>query len=298
MSVSEKNIPGAGEALRKGFSAARRRIGVARLVLGLNLLVAMFVALPLYYAIVKFTGHSKVATDLLQGFPPDWILDFRYNNPGWFTRFGQAVLAGGLISLLLNTLLAGGMLGALRNPQIFFPARDFFQDILRYGARLLRLLILGLVCYWVVFWVLNVGVRGLLERWAERSTNNLWISVIEVSLAVLILAGLFYINLILDFARIRLVLGEEQKVIGAFRGAWRFVRRRFFKCLTVYLVPGLAALALLGLYRLLMPLVPAGTSWGIMALFLLQQLVMFARYWLRMATWAGEWALFSGSSND
>lgn len=290
--------PSAREALGKGFSAARRRIGVARLVLGLNLLVAMFVALPLYYAIVKFTGHSKVATDLLQGFSPDWLLDFRHNNSGWFTRFGQAVLAGGLVSLFMNALLAGGMLGALRNPQVVYPARDFFQDVLRYAARLLRLLILGLVCYWVVFWVLNVGLRGLLERWAERSTNNLWASLIEVSLAVLILAGLFYINLILDFARIRLVLGEEQKVIGAFRGAWRFVRRRFFKCLTVYLVPGLAALALLGLYRLLMPLVPAWTSWGIMVLFLLQQLVMFARYWFRMATWAGEWALFSGSSND
>ena len=298
MTVAEKNIPGAGEALGKGFRAARRRFGVARLVLGLNLLVAMGVALPLYYAIVKSTGHSKMATDLLQGFSLDWLVDFRTNNPGWFTRFGQAVLAGGLASILLNTLLAGGILGALRNPQTDFRACEFFQDVVRYAARLLRLLVLGLVCYWLVFWVLNVELRGTLEQLAERSTNSLWASLVEVSLAGLILAGLFVFNLILDFARIRLVLGEEQEVMRAFWEAWRFVRRRFFKCLVVYLVPGLAALALLGVYRLLMPLVAFWTPWGIVALFLLQQLVMFARYWFRMATWAGEWALYSESGSD
>jgi hypothetical protein len=70
----------------------------------------------------------------------------------------------------------------------------------------------------------------------------------------------------------------------------------------------LCGVALLVLYRLLLPWsffkTPAspGGPWAqyreplaLALLFLIQQAVMFGRYWFRVATWASEWTYYSGS---
>ncbi len=59
----------------------------------------------------------------------------------------------------------------------------------------------------------------------------------------------------------------------------------------VYTVPGLCGLILLGLYLAAASQLSVSNLWIAGLLFLIQQGVMFGRYWFRMAAWAGEWAL-------
>ena len=76
--------------------------------------------------------------------------------------------------------------------------------------------------------------------------------------------------------------------------------------MVVYAIPALCGLALLGVYRVLMPWpilhVALGdtskdsyeTALVLGALFLGQQLIMFGRYYFRVATWASEWSFYAG----
>ena len=294
--MNETEIQKIGTVLRRGFSLACRRWTVARLVLIMNLILAAVVAMPVYYAVSEFTGHSRMATALLEGFSPEWFTDLQRNRPDWLSLMARTTLAGGLFALLFNALLAGGMLGSFRDPEQNYSVKDFFQAVVHNAGRLLRLLLLGLFCYWLVFWLVNVKARAVLGRLTTDEVNELWSARADVFLGVLLVAGLLYLNLILDFARLRLVLGDKRSAVESAVFAFRFVHRNWVRSLTVYTVPGLCGLILLGLYLATASQLSVSNLWLAGLLFLIQQGVMFGRYWFRMAAWAGEWALFKEDS--
>ena len=283
--------PKIGTLLRRGFSLACRRWAVVRLIFVVNLILAAVVAMPVYYAVSEFTGHSRMATALLEGFSPEWFTDLQHNRPSWLSLMARTTLAGGLFGLLFNALLAGGMLGSFRDPEQNYSGKDFFQAVVRHAGRLLRLLLLGLLCYWLMFWLLNVEARAVLGRLTTDEVNELWSARADVFLSVLLVAGLLYLNLILDFARLRLVLGDKRSALSSAVFALRFVHRNRMRSLMVYSVPGLCGLFLLGLYLAAVSQLSVSNLWIVGLLFLIQQGVMFGRYWFRMAAWAGEWVL-------
>jgi hypothetical protein len=126
---------------------------------------------------------------------------------------------------------------------------------------------------------------------------------------LLVLLGLAFINLVMDYARVKLVMEDGSSALEAFLGSLGFSLTRLRKAAFVYILPSLCGLALLGLYRLLLPWplfnAPGATagSWlartrepaALALLFIIQQAVMFGRYWFRVATWASEWAFYSDS---
>ena len=93
--------------------------------------------------------------------------------------------------------------------------------------------------------------------------------------------------------------------IAAFLSSLGFSLRRLRKALTVYAIPALLGLALLAIYRLVVPWEFINTSLGasggwpyreplvLALLFIGQQVVMLGRYWFRVATWASEWSYYS-----
>jgi hypothetical protein len=110
-----------------------------------------------------------------------------------------------------------------------------------------------------------------------------------------------------DYARVKLIMEDGSSAAGAFLCSLGFCLKRFRRAATVYALPALCGLVLLGLYRLVIPwsLINAPVAeagWTqyrgpilVALLFIGQQVVMFGRYWFRVATWASEWAYYSGS---
>jgi len=107
---------------------------------------------------------------------------------------------------------------------------------------------------------------------------------------------------------VMLVWNEETSAVAAFLASLGFTLGRFRKVLTVYAIPSLLGIALLLLYRGITPWTQIQSSLGAPAwshlhqpvvltlLFLGQQIIMWGRYWFRVATWASEWSYRAGSS--
>jgi hypothetical protein len=137
------------------------------------------------------------------------------------------------------------------------------------------------------------------DNWADDRS----IFCARLAVSLLVLLGLGFINLVMDYARVRLVLEEGTGAIQAFLASLGFSLGRFRRAIAVYAVPSLFGLAFLGIYRLLFPweftnAAIAGTSHTrellvLTGLFVVQQFVMFVRYWFRVATWASEWSYYS-----
>jgi hypothetical protein len=297
----------AGVAIRQGLSTARRvRSAVWPLFL-INLGLAALATLPIYQGIMRFTSHSRVSRELAQAFSFDWLTDFSFNSPGSLDRYSLLIGYAGLLAILVNAVLAGGVLPRFRAPEQQYSLGSFFRDSLRYAWRLLRLMVIGLVCYWLVFKLINQKLGDVVSRWTRDSMDDRSVFLAHLGVTLLGLLGLAFVNLIMDYARVKLVLEEGTSAVEAFLGSLGFSLGRLRKAATVYVFPSLCGLALLGIYRLIMPWnlinapAPAGDSWlarthepaMLALLFVIQQAVMFGRYWFRVATWAGEWAYYS-----
>jgi hypothetical protein len=296
----------AGAAIKQGFGLARRAATAVWVLFVVNLALAALAGLPIYRGVVRFTGHSLIGQELLRGFSTDWLTDFRLNSPGSLERYAGVIAYVGLLSILVNAVLAGGALARFRDPALPQRLGDFARAAGRYAWRMVRLMILGLIGYWIVFRLLNQGLSDIVTKWTREAMDDRPVFVARLLVGILTVAGLISVNLVMDYARVKLVLEDETSAAVAFLGSLGFSLRRLRKALTVYAIPSLLGIALLVFYRLVLP-------WGLInaslaetagrryreplvlaLLFIGQQVIMFGRYWFRVATWGGEWSYYSG----
>ena len=292
-------------SFKQGLSVARRVRSVVWVLLLVNLGLAAAAGYPIYRGIMLFTSHSLMSQTLAAGFPPDWLTDFSFASPGSLTRYASFILFISLLAIPINAVLAGGVLARFRDPGQKFSVSGFFRDTGRYGWRLIRLMIIGLVCYWLVFRLLNQSVGDLVGKWLRDSLDDRPVFWARLGVGVLVIIVLIFVNLVMDYARVRLLMDEGSGAIEAFLASLGFCFGRLRKAFTVYTLPSLCGLAVLGLYllsatwvRSLLQGIPQGRfrePFMLALLFIGQQVIMFARYWVRVATWASEWAYFQNS---
>jgi hypothetical protein len=294
-------------ALKEGFALAWRSRSVVWILLLANLLLAALAALPIYQGILRFTGHSLMSETLATGFSPDWLADFGFNSPGSIGRYAGVILWFGLLAIPVNSLLAGGVLGRFLTPEQKYSTADFFRNTRRYAWRMLWLMVVGLACYWAIFRVVNQALGHRADLWTKDWLSDRSVFWVKLGVTVLVLAGLAFVNLVLDYARVKLVSDEGSTVLEAFLAAVGFSLGRLRRAATVYALPSLGGIALLVVYRLVVPwsaINATGAAGSLQQyrepfilalLFLAQQLIMFGRYWFRVATWASEWNFYSGA---
>ncbi len=292
-------------ALRRGLRMAWHSRSVVWVLLSVNLAVAAISAFPIYRGIEAFTGHSLESERLASGFSPDWLTDFSFNRPGSLDRYAWWILIFGLLSILVNAILAGGVLARFRTPEERYALGDFCRSTWRYAWRLVRLMFIGLIAYWLVFRFLNQWLGGVAGRWTHDWLNDRSVFFVKLVVILVVLAGLVLVNLTMDFARVRLVMEDGTSAVEAFLASLGFSLARLPRALMVYAVPSLAGLFLLVVYRVVVPwhaVNAVGTPGSLTnyrepfvlaLLFLGQQLIMFGRYWFRVATWASEWSLLA-----
>jgi len=296
-----------GTAIRQGLATARRLRSAVWPLFLVNLGLAALATLPIYQGIMRFTSHSLVSRQLAQAFSFDWLTDFSANSPGSLDRYASLIGYVGLLAILVNAVLAGGVLPGFRNPEQKYSLEDFLRGSARYAWRLLRLMVIGLVCYWLVFRVIHQSLGRAVSRWTRDAMDDRTVFFANLGVTALVLLGLVFINLVMDYARVKLVMEDGSSALEAFLSSLGFSLTRLRRAAFVYILPSLGGLALMGLYRLLLPWplfnAPGATagSWlartrepaALALLFIIQQAVMFGRFWFRVATWASEWAFYS-----
>jgi hypothetical protein len=294
-------------AIKEGLKLARRSRSVVWILLLVNLALAALAALPIYNGILRFTGHSLMSKTLASGFSPGWLTDFAFNSPGSLGRYAGVILWFGLLAIPVNSVLAGGVLARFLAPERKYSMGDFFRNTRLYAWRMLWLMVVGLVCYWAIFRVVNQWLGHRADLWTQDWLSDRSVFWVKLGVTALVLLGLTLVNLVLDYARVMLVSVEGTSVLEAFLASIGFSLGRFRRALTVYALPSLCGVALLVVYRFIVPwsAVNATGAAGsleqyrepliLALLFLGQQLIMFGRYWFRVATWAGEWSFFSST---
>lgn len=204
-----------------------------------------------------------------------FILAFLYY---WVSIF----LHGGILSVLKSR----GITGEMENRNNRF-APDFFQGAGKYFGRFFRLTIYSLLL-WLVLGIVYYLVDLLLKSFTAGGTNESAILFRWLSRPIIFLFLYFLVRMIGDYARIRIVAEDSRAVFGSLIQAIRFVFGNFFKTLILYYLVLITGLAIFGIYWVVQKMVPTQTLLPILIAFLIGQIFILSRGWLKIALQAAQ----------
>ncbi|MGB6339065.1 MAG: hypothetical protein WBF32_04760 [Candidatus Aminicenantaceae bacterium] len=240
-------------------------------------------------------GNRLVAANFLKGFDFETFFELIiHEGEAWHWIFYVAFILAFLyywVSLFLHggilvMLKARGITGELkgRDPR-FAPA--FFQGAGKYFGRFFRLTIYSLLVwlgFGVLYFVLNLALK-LLEAGGTNEQAIFYLFWVRV---IIILFLYFLVRMICDYARIRIVAEDSKAVFGSLIQAIRFVFRNFFKTSILYYLVLITGLAIFGIYWIVQKMVPTQTLLLILVAFLIGQVFILSRGWLKIALQAAQ----------
>jgi len=305
---------------RQAFLDGWRRVGRAPALiagaLGLSFALGLPLAAVLHGMIASHLGPSLAAETAASGVNWDWWQEFSAQATGVGATFGPSVI--GFAAVLQNlsdlldrrplatvvagaiaawfvawSFLAGGILDRYARdrrtgPHGFFAACgvNFFR-VLRLGA-------LALVAYALLFRYVHPLLFDTVATsltWSSTVERNVF--ALRVGLYVVFGLLLVVVNVLVDYARVRLVVEDRHSVAGAIAAACRFVARHPGRVAALYaLNTGVFLLVILA-YGLVAPRA-GGAGWTVWWALLVGQLYIAARLAVKLQFYASQTALFQG----
>jgi hypothetical protein len=274
-------------------------------------------AITIRGTIASHLGSSLAANAAADAVNYDWWQEFSSQASGVGTTFSPAVIgfaatldsvssifdarepvapiAGALATYLLAWLfLSGGILDryARQRPT---RAHGFFAACGVFFWRFLRLGIVAGAVYWALFtyvhpWLLDDAYEWLIVDVSQERIALLW----RFGLYVVFGAALVAVNIVVDYAKVRLVVEDRRSAIGALSAALGFLARSPGRAFGLYALNGVIFLGLLAVWALIDP-GAGGAGLSMWILFAITQVYLLARLTLKLQFMASQTALFQRS---
>jgi hypothetical protein len=292
-----------------------RRVGRAPVILfgmyATTLLVALPLAIALEGMLADHLGSSLAGAAVARGGDYAWWQEFSAQATGLGTTFVPSIIGFGAVLqdlsglldnlplaatisgvtaawLLLWSFLAGGIVDRYARDRAT-RAHGFFTACGGHFPALLRLGLLSLVGYWILFaWVHPLIFESAYERLTHEVTVERTAFAIRVGGYVIFGLLLLLLNVVIDYARIRIVVEDRRSAAGGLLAGVRFVRRHAGAVAGVYVLDALLFVLLIAVYALVAP----GANAPVWAVLAIGQTFILIRHVLKLTFYASETALF------
>ena len=226
--------------------------------------------------------------------------DFKVIQDLLFHHGGEisTIFSVGIILLflyyLVSLFLKGGILFALKESMQSNPeekkerfASLFFRGAGRFFGRFFRLMIYDLIL-WAGFILLNVIFHFIAGVLTNQGANEKMIVAMFWARAAVFLFFYFFVLMVLDYARIKIVLENSRNVFKNMFWALGFVLNKLGRTLALYYILVFTGVLLVAVYWLIDSLIPRQIMIMVLLAFLLGQIFVFARSWLIVAFQAAQ----------
>jgi hypothetical protein len=275
------------------------------------LALALPLALWMRHLLEAHLGASLAADTLTRRVDFDWWQEFTFQATGLGTTFTPSIL--GFAAVLRNasdladatapdaalaaflatwllawSFLAGGILDRYARRRRTFAA-GFFAACGTHFFRLVRLGLLALAAYAVLFLVVHPWLFDRLYPWATRDLAvERTAFLARASLYALFGGLLVAVTLLFDYARVRIVVEDRRSAIGALLASGRFLRRQAGGVIGVFLLVAAVWLLVVAGYAMTARALSA-PGWAALAI---GQVYIVLRLATKLLTYAAQTAFF------
>ena len=285
-----------------------------------TLVVALPLALAMKHLLQGSFEGSLVEDTMRRGFDLSWYEEFAAGSSGLGKTFGPrvvgilpvlgnlerlldgrlpqvdpAVAGAGVAVVLAWSLLLGGILSRFAHAEEPHSRSGFLARGGLFFWRFLRLSAISGLLYWGIF----LGIGQPLHGWIETATRDATVerTVLIYTVLAYALVGLLFLatQLVLDYARISLVVEERRSVVLALVRALGFIRDHRRAVLGLYLLLAAASLLWFLTYVWLAPGPNQATWTSVLLAFALGQAYLLGRWMLKLWFLASQTRLFVAS---
>jgi hypothetical protein len=300
-----------------GFARVRRAPAVLGGVFVLTLVAALPLAIVMRGTIAAHLGNSLAANAAADAVNYDWWQEFMSQASGLGATFTPAVvgfaatldslsrvfdargviapIAGALATYLLMWLfLSGGILDRYAR-QRRTHAHGFFAACGVFFWRFLRLGVIAGAVYWALFtylhrWLLDDAYDRVIADVSAERVAFFW----RFALYAVFGAALLLVNIVMDYAKVRLVVEDRRSAVGALSAALGFLARHPGRAFGLYALNAVVFLGVLAVWALVAP-GPGGAGASMWIGLAATQLYLLARLALKLHFMASQTALFQRS---
>lgn len=281
-------------ALRLVRSACAHACAAPGLVI-LLYLAGLLLAFPAFYVfqsvLASALGNSLAGQSLLSGFDfTIWVDLLNAHGLSLATLLPFAISIG-VLGIIVQTFLAGGVLDLFVREKRFSPA-TFFRGCGTYAGRFLRIWLLTALIL-ALIGLLFITLLGVVTAMTGTQPDSDRAGGIAI---IVLLACLSFLLLLVfmasDYARVTTVVGGIRSSWKAVGRGFLFVFRNAGSALGFHLLLLLLLGAVLAVYLVLEGGIEPDSPSTVLPVIVLQQLFMIVRVAIRVAFSAGEVALY------
>ncbi|MBZ5536819.1 MAG: hypothetical protein LAO31_12770 [Acidobacteriia bacterium] len=258
----------------------------------MNALLAAVAALPVFGVLNAELKNSLMAASLADRFSLDFAGEFAFKY--WDSLPSALILiaALGMVYVVLTLLTTGGTLAVFSCTERRFTAPVFFKGCGTYFWRFFRLLIVAAIFYGIFVVALNGVLSSLVNKLTRPWTQQRLVLLVSWTRLLVVAFVFIVVNMVFDYAKVRLVIDEGRSAVMAALRSIKFVFRNFKKTLAVFVFCMLLGLLFIVIYNPLEHVLPQHTRRWIIVVFVLQQLFILARTYVRLTFFSSEVLLY------
>ncbi len=197
----------------------------------------------------------------------------------------------GFIYLLASTFFAGAFVGTYaKSYRLSF--QEFLMEGGKYFGKFFRISLISLIVYLFLFDLIFDYWGDWIRQTTARDPSEMTPFthyMIKNTIVVLIIG---FLTMCFDYAKVRMVVDDRFSALFAAWAGVKFVLKNFWSAAGLFFLLSFAAVALMGLYAFLQGTIHDSGYWSILALFVLQQIYIGIRLWLKAAFYASETQLY------
>lgn len=276
---------------KTGFRLTLERYKIVIILWLANFVAALIVIYPLYSLLSGAVSNSLMNDLMLNEINLLWLGDLTYKLSDIGRIFTSSLLLPVLVYLLLQIFFNGGMIAGINENPKSISTGWFMGKCAFYFGRFFRLFLFSIPVYLLMFILFGL-VGTVLELFVENASTE-WPGIITANIKWFLFVILFTVfNMMLDYAKLRLVFSDSATAWRSLLYGIQFAFKRFFKAWGLYLLNMTGFIIFTLVYMEIEHALPGDSLFFIIIVFILQQLYIWGRMFLRMNFFASQNELY------
>jgi hypothetical protein len=283
------------KACVEGMRQAQRSFLVVLILFGVNFVLAGIIAILFRSVVSAAFGNSLAPLKLLHDFDFTVYIDYILKNQGKLSAVYALITWFIVMNNFLSIFFDGGIIASVQSESGRFRFPSFCASCGEYFGRFLRLFCISAPVILISGFVL-ITLSGFVSS-AIVGSGETEIQLIRefVIAAVLFLLPLSVLFLASDYARVLAVAEHEQRMVRAFWHGLQFVFSNLFQVYMLFLFYFILSLLFLGSWAAMTTHVTVDSGLLVLGVFMIQQIIVLGRSWVRVAAIGSQVALYDES---
>ncbi len=261
-----------------------------------NAVSALVLTVPIFSVLMDDLSHSMMSSRLAHEFDYLWYIQLRNIYDVQFSQVPLNIYFVVGVYALIQTFFLGGLISVFNTPEKNHTV-DFFYGGVKYFWRFVKILLISIVFFAIAF-ITNIYLGDLITLIFKNSENVSFDFALKALRYVFLVFFIGIVTLVSDYLKVSLAVKDKTDIVKEVYNTIIFLRNNFNLVFSIFLLVAVIGATGAILYNIIDKFTPRTPFYFLILSFILQQMLIIFRLFVRMLFCSTEVNLFKDLSAD